>query len=59
MSGIAGSHVAGSLAKPLVGSTGAPQQTWPHVFGIPPANVKSGTTDGVVSVGRLAVPMSQ
>ena len=52
-------HVAGSLAKLVTGSTGAPQHTMPHVLGMPPPNVKSGVTDGVVLVARLAVPMIQ
>jgi len=52
-------HVAGSFAKPDTGSTGAPQHTMPHVPGMPPANVKSGVTDGVVFAARLGVPMIQ
>ena len=47
------------MAKPLSGSTGAPQHTIPHEVGMWPANVKSGVTDGVVLVARLAVPMIQ
>ena len=51
--------MAGSCAKPDTGSTGAPQHTIPHVLGTTPVNVKSGVTEGVVRVARLAVPMIQ
>ena len=51
--------MAGSFARFVTGSTGAPQHTMPHVLGMPPANVKFGVTDVVVFATRLDVPMIQ